>query len=828
MAISSTSRSIVLRVFLLVTLLLIGFTPPASAQPPGWTPLDLGLRSGFSRYEDRPQRIYFQDSLLGWIDVGGSLYYNTVDGGATWMRGASPLHIPRRAIGNGVVLGLDDGYISTDDGTTWDRPELGPEDSTQGTMLPSGYAVADERHRAALFSGSLRYYDSTLERERFTEIGRMAVSSDGGHSWRFLDSGIIASLDGRSVGALDRRSKIGMLPSPDNFSRPRLNWSFPVAMPDSATLLAVLRVSDDGVDTLRNDYYLGRIDLESMTSEWSVLPMWRNIAPGSGAEPNKAIPTLTDLRQVGPNLLFIRQIENRADRYPSYVARTGLWRSDDSGRSWAPVNVPSWVDSSQITFLSPTHGATSNAVTYDGGQIWEPRGIPFESWEGSGSEAFFALDSLHYVFANVGALFASSTDAGRTWRRNDACGLPRSIAVYRDRILIGREYRSLLLSPDGGATWEDVDRSGGLPGDLSVVWSLAYPDSSADPQRVVGLAGFVSPGGRRYGATIVSDDGGRSWVEGEEFPISTDSVRLRAFGGTSLFMSSRLFFCRNAEGSGTRGFIVSADTLLVSDDDGVHWRSRGAFPYAALEMEDSEHGIAAATGDEPGLVATSDGGLSWRTVLSLSSRTVVGLQSTAPGEYRCLVGNAGGAALFGSSDGGESWEPLEIASDTVPGRGSAVWANADRLLAVAGRELYRSTNGGKSFSLSWLQTPPLAVGRNSRYFYVGLEGNQAARLDFDPGAVGSVRSPDDGVAAVVLAENPAPGEIVLRFDGDAGFPVMISMIDMMGRVVARSTVPFRTGGEKIVVPTNGLPSGCYVVAVRSKNMAVSLPVVLLR
>lgn len=813
---------------LLGFLVLSGLSP---AQPPDWSLLNLGLRSGIGNYTDPPQRLFFQDTLSGWVDLDIGWYFQTTDGGDSWSRQLRP-HIPNRTIGTSTIIGLADGYVSTDGGISWDHPTLIEGDSTHGGMIASAFAVADEQHRAVLLSSSLRYYDSTLKRDRFTEVGRMAVSADGGASWRLIDSGIVVPWGDQMVGGLATHSDVGDLPLPADLANSRINWLFPVAMPDSSMLTAIVYAESTVNDTLRIRYYLGRINLNAMTSEWSELPMWRDIDPDR-ANASRPVPELTDIQFVGSDTLFVRRFEQKFDRYPSYIARTGLLRSGDNGRTWIPVNVPTWVDSSQLVFLSTAHGVTSNAVTYDGGTTWEPRGIPFGGWEGLDGGAFFALDSLHYYFANSEALFAYSTDAGRSWGRKDVAAYPHTIAAYRDNILIGRDYRSLLRSEDGGATWVDLERTGGLPEDLGAVWSLAYPDSASDPQRIVGLAGFISPENRRYGATILSDDGGRSWQKGSEFPIADSSVRLLGTRSARYTWIPRMFFRRTSGGTGTRGFMISVGKLFVSDDGGAGWTFRGDFPYAALEMEDSEHGVAVVTGDEPGLVATTDGGVSWRQVLSRPADgghpIVIGLQSVAAGEYRYLNNERGHVGMFGSSDGGLTWDSLNVPNDIFPTGGSAFWITPEQLYVFAGQILYRSTDGGISYSMLQLPFASLALGRNDSYFYVAFAGNKVGRLRIGADVSSGVDPVSDSeVLDVRLVENPVRGDLHLRIDGSTESTVHIRMVDMMGRTVIQQSVPSTADRQDIVLPTESLASGRYMLMAQSDHGTIALPVVMMR
>ncbi len=101
-------------------------------------------------------------------------------------------------------------------------------------------------------------------------------------------------------------------------------------------------------------------------------------------------------------------------------------------------------------------------------------------------------------------------------------------------------------------------------------------------------------------------------------------------------------------------------------------------------------------GTHQGLFRSSDGGQSW-TQAELANQDAMNL-ARASGK---TVWAAGHNLLARSSDGGSTWQDVQRAGlPSLDVHGFALDPDSDRLwAAVAGQGLYRSDNGGASFSL---------------------------------------------------------------------------------------------------------------------------------
>lgn len=195
--------------------------------------------------------------------------------------------------------------------------------------------------------------------------------------------------------------------------------------------------------------------------------------------------------------------------FPGVTDSTPLYRTDDGGRSWSPVDaisgpVPSGIcgiDLVRQRFIDRGERA-ERLVAHAAGRVGDP---------------------AHYL---------RSTDGGATWTSQDLGAF--AAAIYDVKFLgprtgflaassdaeLGRSNGMILRSDDGGESWHPVYRSS-RP--FETVWKLHFPSDlvgygslqSYDPDEQVA---------QRY--IVKTLDGGRTWTE---LPLVAD-FRWRSFG----------------------------------------------------------------------------------------------------------------------------------------------------------------------------------------------------------------------------------------------------------------------------------------------------------
>jgi photosystem II stability/assembly factor-like uncharacterized protein len=199
-------------------------------------------------------------------------------------------------------------------------------------------------------------------------------------------------------------------------------------------------------------------------------------------------------------------------------------------------------------------------------------------------------------------------------------------------------------------------------------------------------------------------------------------------------------------------------------------------------------------GTHQGLHRSSDGGRSW-TAASLDGQDAMNLARTT----RDVVWAGGHEVLAKSEDGGETWE--DVRPEGLPGldvHGFAVDPGDPKTLwaAIAGQGLYRSSDGGRSFSLVSREVGPgvmaLGVTPDGRILAGDMEqgvmvsandGKSWTRVH-EAGLMGLAINPKDPRS--ILATGPG---ILLSRDGGRTWEEALPLPDGAGPVAWAPSAP---------------------------------------
>lgn len=379
------------------------------------------------------------------------------------------------------------------------------------------------------------------------------------------------------------------------------------------------------------------------------------------------------------------------------------------------------VMSEQIITYDPTLGQYVYKLTIrrslDSGASWD-------SFDAQGLPApYFSYRGVNFIDANVAAITVGSdnyrsADGGRTWAKTivPAEGLS-SIqqlmldggAIFRSRYDAAEAY----LSEDGGATWRSVNKPDSnygswvfkrLGADAWQAMEGGMVSISTDGMRSWARAGGIDPqltqrsmlatwffdatrglGLNALGELQETRNGGRDWT-----------VKIRDLGTS--YGPTRFQFV-----SANHGWLLSTDGKIYrSIDGGEHWSAplSGRSGVTAFHFVDADHGFALGRDysdgtlyyGKPVLLATSDGGQSWRNHAELVDG-LIDVQFSS-----VLKGIAvGGNRIVTTEDGGLTW------TGRFSGTGSSLrrlaLSDADTAWVVGdGGVLLRSANAGATWA----------------------------------------------------------------------------------------------------------------------------------
>lgn len=252
--------------------------------------------------------------------------------------------------------------------------------------------------------------------------------------------------------------------------------------------------------------------------------------------------------------------------------------------------------------------------------------------------------------------FAPSAGALSSFRPPDVHAL--AVAPEDERTLLFGSHAGMLVSRDGGATWEKVR---GVEGDAM---GIAIP-----PAVTVAYAAG-------HDVFFRSDDGGRTWRSARPALPGTD---IHGFAASA---TDRGHFYAFVVGRG----------LFKSEDAGATWRAIGSAPGSTMSLACARSGdkdvLYAATME--GVARSRDGGRTWEGVSELARAAHV----SAEGE---TVYAAAGRDFLVSSDGGTTWQRRDFRGGNAllvavaPSNTKLVYAVTDRL------EVWRSSDAGATW-----------------------------------------------------------------------------------------------------------------------------------
>ncbi len=303
---------------------------------------------------------------------------------------------------------------------------------------------------------------------------------------------------------------------------------------------------------------------------------WENISDGYFGGSIGAV----EVAPSDPNVLYVGGGEKTVRGNVSYG--TGLWKSEDAGRSWKSLGLNNSRHIPRIRVHPKNHDIVYAAVLGDLFKSSEERGL-YRSKDGGKS-----WERILFVHADAGAI--------------DLCMDPTNprilyAAFWRVRrepwaLSSGGHGSSIWKSTDGGDTWTEITRNEGLPKDTIGIVGLTV--SPAQPDRVWALV--ESP----TGGLFRSDNAGKTWTK-----VNDDrALRQRAWYYTRIYADPA-----------DEDVVYVLNVNYHKSKDGGKTFSRASAPHGDhhdlwIAPENPRRMII---GDDGGAQVTYDGGETWST-----------------------------------------------------------------------------------------------------------------------------------------------------------------------------------------------------------------------
>ena len=387
-------------------------------------------------------------------------------------------------------------------------------------------------------------------------------------------------------------------------------------------------------------------------------------------------------------------------RRVGFVGTTGgLFKTTDGGQSWSQVTNDGFLYS-VVQFVDEQTGwkrvyERGFFRTTDGGKTWTP--LPEGPCGMGGTFSFVSVQTGWMVCSTGGGAGLETKDIYRTddgaqsWRRvaTDGGGLDRDGNLPMGSYLTGFRFMDekhgwlgeakggLMVTHDGGETWERLPGTGVVNGNLQFF----------TPERGIAV---LTQHYQQVSTLVATTDGGQTWTP--VYPVAPADPTSAKLVGSEFWVAL--------------GTVANPSSILMRDDDKQGWRVVGSLPELppsyfsrSISFIDRKNGWAAADGYEEQqqvtrLYRTTDGGRTWREIATHKGARFAWMDFVD--EQTGYVGDFQGP-LEVTHDGGLTFEFLGVSGTGVR------FVRADLGWMIDGKTIKATSNGGKS----WTDVSPL-------------------------------------------------------------------------------------------------------------------------
>lgn len=413
-----------------------------------------------------------------------------------------------------------------------------------------------------------------------------------------------------------------------------------------------------------------------------------------------------------PHHAEIRNVESIAidprDPQTVYAGTWHLpWKTTDGGGSWIQIH-RGMIDDSDVfaIFIHPTipdrvllSACSGIYESNNGGTLWSKfKGIPSSSRR---TRAILAdPGDPRIIYAGTTEGLWKTSDEGASWTLMTSRTLTINSIVIdsRDhsRLLLGTDDAGVLLSLNGGGQFTALN-----DGFTSRAVSAVLFDRQAPGRIFVAVLYDHENGG-----VFVTNDGAITWKQIVDGLISTDvhtlfqsAIDNSVWAGTS----DGAFMLTPSAGRWKRADLnVGPGVDPPSRDRPSSTQLKGLGAVAGFAGEPAK-GRAFYAISQRGLFVSRDSGASWKR-LSVPAGSGRGTAVLSLPDGRVFYGTSTG--LFSSKDEGMHWNSIFLEDSPVPAHALAAIPGNDKILLMStGRGVYRSNDGGSTWSRSGIGLP---------------------------------------------------------------------------------------------------------------------------
>ena len=489
----------------------------------------------------------------------------------------------------------------------------------------------------------------------------------------------------------------------------------------------------------------------------------------------------------------------------------GLWKSTNSGTSWTPIadaiallgatDVAFDPTNPNIMYLATGDGEAGDAYSTgiykstDGGATWATTGLTFTAGQKRLISKIIVNPTTGAIIVGGSAGIYRSINGGTNWTQVSTLGVRDLEAKPTNpSVLYAGGYGSniFLRSIDGGATWAAAGT--GLP--TSGVQRVAVAVTALDTNYVYAfLSNSIDYG---FKGLYLSTNGGTSFT----LQSSTPNVLGWNAAGNDAGGQGWYDLSMAVDPSVKTTVYIGGVNVWKSTTSGAtwtciaHWSGSGA-PYIHADNHDLTFiGSTLWVGNDGGVFCSANGGSTWSDKSSnLSNAQLYGMGQSATNATKLLSGHQDNGTNLTTN--GTTW------SQNLGGDGMQCFvdqSNDNQMFAsIYNGALYRSTNGGASFSsiktvtgggwvTPWLQDPVTAA--------VIYAGGANVEKSLNSGTTWTTISAFSGVGTLVFLD--------------------VAPTNTACILAASSTKVMKTinGGTAWTDITTGLPAGTAIQTVR--------------